>query len=41
MEETLFYNLKAIVDGTENKIEDVIKLPGLEVDMCTVQRPTN
>jgi hypothetical protein len=25
IKETLFYNLKAIVDGTENKIEDVIK----------------
>ncbi|MFT7251927.1 MAG: hypothetical protein ACI9FW_001680 [Flavobacterium sp.] len=32
--DTISYNLKAIVDGTENKIEDVIKkLPGLEVDM--------
>jgi hypothetical protein len=29
--DTISYNLKAIVDGTENKIEDVIKkLPGLE-----------
>jgi hypothetical protein len=32
-EDTISYNLKAVVDGTENKIEDVIKkLPGLEVD---------
>lgn len=32
-EDTLSYNLKAVVDGTENKIEDVIKkLPGLAVD---------
>lgn len=32
--DTISYNLKAIVDGTENKIEDVIKkLPGLEVDL--------
>jgi hypothetical protein len=32
-EDTISYNLRAIVDGTENKIEDVIKkLPGLEVD---------
>ncbi|UQD55231.1 carboxypeptidase-like regulatory domain-containing protein [Flavobacterium sp. K5-23] len=31
--DTISYNLKAIVDGTENKIEDVIKkLPGLDVD---------
>jgi hypothetical protein len=26
IKETLFHNLKAIVDGTENKIEDVKKL---------------
>lgn len=32
-EDTISYNLKAVVDGTENKIEDVIKkLPGLEID---------
>lgn len=32
-EDTISYNLKAVIDGTENKIEDVIKkLPGLEVD---------
>ena len=31
--DSISYNLKAVVDGTENKIEDVInKLPGLEVD---------
>ena len=32
-EDTISYNLKAVVDGTENKIEDVIKkLPGLDID---------
>ena len=32
-EDTISYNMKAVVDGTENKIEDVIKkLPGLDVD---------
>lgn len=31
--DTIAYNLKAVVDGTENKIEDVIKkLPGLDID---------
>ncbi|TDE05195.1 carboxypeptidase-like regulatory domain-containing protein [Flavobacterium sandaracinum] len=31
--DTISYNLKAVVDGTENKIEDVIKkLPGLDID---------
>lgn len=31
--DSISYNLKAVVDGTENKIEDVInKLPGLEVN---------
>jgi hypothetical protein len=34
-EDTISYNLKTIVDGTENKIEDVIKkLPGLNVDQA-------
>ncbi|UQD55333.1 TonB-dependent receptor [Flavobacterium sp. K5-23] len=33
--DTISYNLKTIVDGTENKIEDVIKkLPGLNVDQA-------
>lgn len=32
-EDTISYNIKAVLDGTENKIEDVIKkLPGLDVD---------
>ena len=32
-EDTISYNMKAVADGTENKIEDVIKkLPGLDVD---------
>jgi hypothetical protein len=32
-EDTISYNSKAVVDGTENKIEDVIKkLPGLDID---------
>jgi hypothetical protein len=31
--DTISYNLKSIVDGTENKIEDVVKkLPGLEIN---------
>jgi hypothetical protein len=31
--DTISYNIKAIVDGTENKVEDLIKkLPGLNVD---------
>lgn len=31
--DTIFYNIKAIADGTENKVEDLIKkLPGLNVD---------
>lgn len=33
--DTISYNLKTVVDGTENKIEDVIKkLPGFEVDQA-------
>ncbi len=32
-EDTISYNINAVLDGTENKIEDVIKkLPGLDVD---------
>lgn len=32
-EDTISYNLKTILDGTENKVEDVIKrLPGLDID---------
>ena len=32
-EDTISYNLKTVLDGTENKVEDVIKrLPGLDID---------
>jgi hypothetical protein len=39
-----YFHLKAVVDGTENKIEDVIKkLPGLDIDQdgSAIQRTTN
>lgn len=33
-EDTISYNIKAIIDGTERKVEDVIKkLPGMNVDV--------